>query len=87
MKKISDLSLGQEADAGSAFGGVLEAKLLSLPEIECVAGGEGTGTCGPGTPSYGSSGGSFVQAGGQFQQTGGSYNMRCTPAPNGSGAL
>lgn len=86
MKKISDLMFGPAAGA-QEFGGVLVAKLLTLPEIDSVAGGEGTGTCGPGTPTYGSTGGSFSQVGGQFQQSGGSYNMRCTPAPNGSEAL
>lgn len=88
MKKITELVFKNTPAAQDGFGELLVARLLTLPELESVSGGDGTGSCGSGPSTYGSSGGgSFTQQGGQFQQTGGSYKMSCTPAPAANNEL
>jgi hypothetical protein len=84
MKTISELRSELESRSAATavetnFGTELVGRLLSLDEVEMVAGGD-TATCFSGTTSYSKAPeSSFTQnSGGQFDQTGsGSYGMAC----------
>jgi len=83
MKKISELRLEIESRSAStttedSFGTDLVGRLLSLDEVQLVAGGDGT--CYSGTQTHEQTGaGGYIQQGGQFNQTGAaSYGMSCT---------
>ena len=57
-------------------------RLLSVVEVDQVAGGDGTGNGYCQGTAYSQTGGSYTQSGGTYAQAGGTYNMSC-PAPGG----